>query len=72
MIDDIRELLDRDPFRQFVIMGALGEGYVVVSPKQVTVPAHGESVHYLSRDGDTHILSARHIVRVTFRKGPPA
>jgi hypothetical protein len=70
MIDDIRELLDRDPFRTFTITGTTGDQYVVHSPKQVTIPLHGEPVHYLSRDGETAILPVRHIVRVTFREGP--
>ena len=70
MLDDVQDLLSREPFRQFIIATTEERsGYIVYSPKQVTVPIHGESIHFRSRDGDTHIIAVRHIVRVTYREG---
>lgn len=69
MIDDIEDLLTREPFRQFVIVTTSGDEYAVNSPKQVTIPIHGETVHYAGRDYTTHVIAVRHIVKLTHRTG---
>jgi hypothetical protein len=57
--------LSREPFRQFVIVTTSGEEYVVNSPKRVTIPMHGESVHYnTGRDFTTQIIAVRHIIKL--------
>jgi plastocyanin len=67
--DDIQELLADEPFRQFTIVTVNKDEYVVYSPKQVTIPTHGETVHYQSRDYTAHVIAVRHVVELTFRTG---
>lgn len=69
MNEDIHELLDADPFKPFTIVTAAEGEYAVYSAKQVVFPLHGETLRYLSRDGDTVIIAIRHIIRVVLRGG---
>ena len=69
MIDDIRSLLEADPFRPFSIETSSNACLEVNSPKQVTIPFHGETIHYHTRDWELHIIAVRHIIRLTVREG---
>lgn len=69
MSEDIHELLDADPFKPFTVVTAAEGEYGVFSPRQVVFPLHGETLRYISRDGDTVIIAIRHIIRVVHRTG---
>jgi hypothetical protein len=69
MIDDLQELLSREPFRRFVIVMISGEDFVVNSPKSVAIPMHGETVHVTAPDYTVHIIAVRHILKLTLSTG---
>jgi hypothetical protein len=62
MIEDLQQLLDAA--QQFTIVTTLQAEFEVHSPKQVTIPSHGKSIHYRARDGKTYIVATRHIVQL--------
>jgi hypothetical protein len=69
MLDDIQELLAADPFRPFVLaVTGLDNEYDIEDPRQVSVPLHGETIHYRGRDGDEFVIAVRHITSVVIRK----
>jgi hypothetical protein len=65
MTEDSEELLRATPFRPFAFATTDHCEYVVDSPKRLTLPVHGQSVHFHSPDGRTMIVASRHIIRVT-------
>lgn len=69
MIDDIRNLLDAEPFRPFVlVLTGRDVEYTVDDPRQVTIPIHGEAVHYRNHHRDEFIIATRHITHVRLRR----
>lgn len=69
MIDDIRALLEAESFRPFSIELPGDFTIEITNPKQVTVPIHGESIHFYSQHGETHIIAVRHMIRIRVREG---
>jgi hypothetical protein len=69
MIDDIRELLDAEPFRAFVLtVTGLDVEFEVEHPRQVTIPTHGETIHLRDRHNERRVIAVRHITTIRMRK----
>jgi hypothetical protein len=65
MLDDIQDLLAADPFRPFVLaVTGLDDEYAVDDPRQVSIPTHGETIHYRGRHGDEYVIAVRHVTSV--------
>jgi hypothetical protein len=69
VIDDIRALLEAEPFRPFVLtVTGFDHEYDVEHPRQVTIPVHGETIHYRDRHREQIVIAVRHITTVRLRK----
>ena len=69
MLADIRELLDAQPFRPFALTVAGWDAeHEVDDPRQVTIPAHGETIHFWNRHNERFVIAVRHITTVMMRK----
>jgi len=64
MLEDIAFLLGDVPFRPFHLVTSDGKDYRIDSPKQLTLPEHGRSVHYTRKEGHLMMISVRHILRI--------
>ena len=63
--DDIRPLLEADPFAKFYLNLTDGVSYEVADPSQVTFTPTGRVLVYESKGRQTHLALA-HVVSISF------